>query len=121
MPRKKPKETSEMPEEVWTVEFLDDRPSSEFDEFSPEIQAKMIRIQELIKDVGLQHVRKPYVEHIEDEIWEMRAEGKDEWARALYCTTRGKRVIILRCFKKKTNKTPRREISIAKSRLKDIR
>jgi len=51
----------------------------------------------------------------------MRAEAKDGWGRALYCTVQGKRIIILRCFMKTTNKTPRREINLAKARMKDIK
>jgi len=120
VPAKKASKFNELLKGEWTVEFLDDRPESEFDEFSPEVQAKTIWIQNLIVEVGLPHVGKPYVEQLEDKIWEIRAEGKDGWGRSLYCTAHGRRVIILRCFKKKSNKTPRREIMIAKSRMKDI-
>jgi phage-related protein len=48
----------------------------------------------------------------------MRARGKDGIGRELYCTAKGRRVVILRCFVKKTNKTPRQELEIAEERMK---
>jgi phage-related protein len=57
---------------------------------------------------------------VQDKIWEIRARGKEKMARSLYTTIRGKRVIILRTFVKKTPKTPRREIEIAMQRLKEM-
>jgi phage-related protein len=51
----------------------------------------------------------------------MRAKGRDGIARALYISETGKRVIILRIFIKKTQKTPRKEIKIALSRIQEIK
>jgi phage-related protein len=39
---------------------------------------------------------------------------------ALYVTAQGQRIVIVRVFAKKTQKTPRREIDIALKRAKDI-
>ncbi|WP_083885703.1 type II toxin-antitoxin system RelE/ParE family toxin [Synechococcus sp. PCC 7336] len=41
-------------------------------------------------------------------------------ARALYVTARNERVVIVRAFVKKTQKTPRREIGLALKRVKEI-
>lgn len=105
----------------WTFEFLDDNVEDEFDDFPVEIKAKMFRILELIKDKGLEHVRKPHVDHLGEKLWEMRAQGKDGWGRSLYCTASGRRVVILRCFMKKTNKTPKSEMKIAIERMKTLK
>jgi phage-related protein len=61
-------------------------------------------------------VHEPYIKHIEDRIWEMRLRGRDGIARAVYVTAIGRRVVILRVFTKKTQKTPRREIELARQR-----
>jgi len=105
----------------WTVEFLDERVEAEFDEFSTELKADFVHIAEMIEQVGLQSVGHPHVAHVEGKIWEMRAEDAGKWGRELYCTQKEKRVVILRCFTKKTNKTLRREIDIAKDRIKYLR
>jgi len=55
-----------------------------------------------------------------DRIWEMRLRGKDGIARALYVTATGWRVVILRVSAKKTQKTPRREIELARKRAKEV-
>jgi phage-related protein len=50
----------------------------------------------------------------------MRLRGKDGIARAIYVTAIGQRVVIVRVFAKKTQKTPRREIELALKRAKDV-
>jgi phage-related protein len=65
-------------------------------------------------------VHEPYIKHIEDRIWEMRLRGREGIARALYVTAIGKRVVILRVFMKKTQKTPRHEIELARQRAKEV-
>lgn len=107
--------------EEWTVEFLNDTVEAEFNEFSADIQAEFVNIAEMIAEVGLQDVGYPHVAHIGGKIWEMRAKDRDGWGRQLYCTARGKRVVILRGFMKKTNKTPKREIEIATERMKKLK
>jgi phage-related protein len=50
----------------------------------------------------------------------MRLRGRDRIARALYLTSSGRRVVILRVFVKKTQKTPRREIELARRRAQEV-
>ena len=54
-------------------------------------------------------------------LWEMRLNGRTGTARALYVAAAGRRVVIVRVFTKKTEKTPRREIDMALSRAKLVR
>jgi phage-related protein len=65
-------------------------------------------------------VHEPYVKHIEGKIWEMRMSGKDGIARSFYVTAHRRRVVVLRTFIKKTQKTPSREIALAKKRAKEV-
>ena len=80
-----------------------------------------MRVVHLIESVGLERVREPYVEHLEGPLWEIRMKGKDGIARAAYVTATGYRVVVVRIFPKKTEKTPRREIELALARAKDVR
>jgi len=50
----------------------------------------------------------------------MRLTGRDGIARALYVTAIGKRVIVVRAFVKKTQKTPPAEIALALRRAKEV-
>jgi phage-related protein len=51
----------------------------------------------------------------------MRLKGKDGIARAIYMTAVGRRVVVLRVFVKKTQKTPRREIEFALKRAQEVK
>jgi phage-related protein len=50
----------------------------------------------------------------------MRITGKDGMSRAIYITARGRRVVVVRVFVKKTRKTPRREIDLALNRAREV-
>lgn len=104
----------------WKVEFLNDTAEAEFDGLPREIKAKIVRISQLIENVGVFSVKEPYVRHLQGKIWEIRAAGKETVARSLYTTVAGKRVLILRTFVKKTRKTPKQEIDIALQRMKEF-
>ena len=104
----------------WKVEFLNDTAEAGFDQLPTEIKAKIVRISKLIEQVGLLSVKEPYVRHVHDKIWEIRARAKEKLARSLYTTITGKRVVILRTFVKKTRKTPKREIELALQRMKEF-
>ena len=85
------------------------------------MRAKLEHIVRLIGAFGLEHVREPHVKHLEGRLWEMRLTGRDGIARALYLTATGERVVIVRAFRKKTQKTPRREIELALKRAETLK
>ena len=105
---------------AWIVELLDARVQDELEALPPDMRARFRRIVELIQDHGLERVREPHVKHLEGPLWEMRMRGKDGISRAIYITASGRRVVVVRVFVKKTQKTPRREIDLALERAKEI-
>jgi phage-related protein len=104
----------------WSVVYANEGAEAEVLSLPKDMQAKFRRISELIKVDGLSKVHEPYVKHVEDKIWEMRLNGRDGIARSLYVAAIGKRVIVVRTFIKKTEKTPRSEIDLAKKRIKEL-
>jgi len=104
----------------WVVELLDDRVRQELEGLPADMKARFRRIVELIQGYGLEQVREPHVRHLEESGWEMRMKGKDGISRAIYVTARGRRVVVVRVFVKKTQKTPRREIDLARERAKEV-
>jgi len=104
----------------WRVEVLNDTVRSELDVLPSEIRARLIRLERLIAQVGLETLREPYVKHLEGKLWEMRVTGRDGIARAIYVTAMGRRVVVVRAFIKKTQQTPRSEIDLALRRAKEI-
>jgi phage-related protein len=104
----------------WSVEFLDQTVKSSLDALPIDIRASFQRIVELIQTHGLEHVREPYLKHLEGALWEMRMKGRSGIARAVYVTAVGKRIVVVHVFEKKTQKTPRREIATALKRAKEV-
>jgi phage-related protein len=106
---------------AWTVETLDDVVDAELDELPADMQASFVYISRLIEEFGLERVREPHVKHVVGTLWEMRLKGRDGISRALYVTAVGRRVVVVRVFIKKTQKTPNREIELALKRAKELR
>jgi phage-related protein len=75
----------------------------------------------LIESVGFQGLPADTVKHLEDKLWELRIRGRDGIARAICLTAVQQRVVILRVFIKKTQKTPKQELELARQRAKELR
>ena len=85
-----------------------------------EMQARFLRISELLESFGPQRVGLPHVRPLGEKLWEMRLTGKDGIGRAIYTAASGRRLVVLHAFVKKTQKTPRRAIETALRRSKEI-
>lgn len=105
---------------MWSIVTLGPAVDAELEALPVELLARLSRIGGLIQAHGLERVREPHVKHVEGPLWEIRLIGRDGIARALYVTASGKRVVIVRAFVKKTQKTPREEIALALRRAKEV-
>ena len=105
---------------LWSVEALNDIVGDEILALPRDIRSKLEHISMMIESLGLERMREPYVKHLRGSLWEMRLIGRDGIARAIYVTATGKRVVIVRVFRKKTQKTPREEIELALKRAAEV-
>jgi phage-related protein len=105
---------------TWSVETLNEVVDAELEDLPADMRARFHYISQLIEEFGLERVREPHVKHLRGPLWEMRMKGKDGISRALYVTLVGKRVVIVRAFIKKTQRTPNREIELALKRVKEV-
>jgi phage-related protein len=105
---------------TWRVEILNEAVVAEIAALPADMQARFLRLAERIAQVGLESLGEPHVKHLEGKLWEMRLTGHDGIARALYVTAIGRRVVVVRAFVKKTQKTPRGEIELALRRAKEV-
>ena len=105
---------------IWTVQFLDAEVENEVTALPSDLQAKLFRIIDMIEQFGLVAMREPYVKHLDGSLWEMRMKGRDGIARAIYVTVKGKRAVVVRVFRKKTQKTPRSELKLAQRRAEKV-
>ena len=105
---------------AWTVETLNGTVDAELKALPADMRARFHHISLLIEEFGLERVREPHVKHLQGSLWEMRLKGRDGISRALYVTAVGRRLVVVRAFIKKTQKTPNREIKLAFARAKEI-
>ena len=90
------------------------KPVQEFlDSLDLKMRAKMIGTIEMLKKNGNQ-LRAPYFKPLDDGIMELRAIVGTNTSRVLYFFVIGQRVVLTNGFIKKTQKTPKKEIELAK-------
>lgn len=77
-------------------------------------------MSDVIEEHGLSKLPRDWIKSLGNKLWELRITGRDGVARAIYVTASGQRVIIVRIFVKKTQKTPQHELELARQRAKEI-
>ena len=103
----------------WVVELLSDAVEAELRDLPADMQARFLRIVELLESRGPERVGEPHVKHLDGKLWEMRMTGRDGISRAIYVAVSGRRLLVARIFVKKTQRTPLRELETALRRLKE--
>ena len=64
---------------------------------------------------------EPHTKAFGSGLFELRLKGMEGIARVFFCMMIGRRIVVLHSFMKKTGKTPKRELNLAESRLKEIK
>jgi phage-related protein len=68
------------------------------------------------EDLGMPHTRA-----MGAGLFELRLMAAEGIARVLYCTVENRGIVMLRQFIKKSEKTPRKELDIARGRMKEVK
>lgn len=77
------------------------------------MQAKIIGMMHVLEENG-NLVREPYSKYIDDGIFELRCKVGSDISRVMYFFYVGKKIVMTNGFVKKTQKTPKSEINLAK-------
>ncbi len=83
------------------------------DSLDYKMAAKIYGLIAVLSEKG-NDLRKPYSEHLEDGIFELRAKIGSNITRTLYFFYTGKTIVITNGFIKKTQKTPKSQLRLAK-------
>ena len=97
--------------EVSVEEFLDF--------VNPKMRAKIFGLLGILQEKG-NMLKEPYSKHLDDGIFELRCKFGSDITRVLYFFYYEGKIILTNGFVKKTQKTPKEEIQIAKDRRKDF-
>ena len=63
----------------------------------------------------------PHTDSFGEGLFELRLKGAEGIARVFFCTLIGRKIMMLHSFVKKTQKTPPREIEVARRRMKEVK
>ncbi len=103
----------------WKITFYNAKVEAQTLNFPSGILANLVHIMEMIESFG-PNLGKPYVGSLGSGLYEIRAKGKEGIGRSTYCTIAGKEVVILHSFIKKTKKTPKKDLELARKRMKEV-
>jgi len=83
------------------------------------VLADYARMVELLVEHG-PNLRLPYSRAFGHGLFELRLRGRSGIGRAIYCSLFSKRIVILHAFIKETQRTPDRELKLARERTKEL-
>ena len=83
--------------------------------------AKILREIDLLEEFGLS-LGMPYIKKLvnSEDIWELRIKFSSNNYRIFYFVLKDKKFVLLHAFQKKSDETPKKEISTAISRKNDF-
>lgn len=104
----------------WTIAYYNESIQNEILGLSAGFLARYIRYTDRMEvygpDLGMPHTRA-----MGEGLFELRLKAAEGIARIFYCTIIGKKILMLHQFTKKTDKTPPRELALARRRLKEVK
>jgi phage-related protein len=105
---------------AWTVTFYSAGVETEVLALPAGFVARFLRYAERMEiygpDLGMPHTRA-----MGDGLFELRLKAAEGIARVFYCTVVDRRIVFLHQFVKKSDKAPRKELEVARRRLKEIK
>jgi phage-related protein len=104
----------------WEIDFFNDGLMREIEGWPCGIRAVFIRIAQRMRLHG-PHLGMPLTRAFGDGLFEIRANAHDGTGRAFFCLLVGRKILILHCFVKKTDRTPHRELETARRRMREVK
>jgi phage-related protein len=84
------------------------------------LQARYINLTRRMMEFG-PNLGLPHTDAFGGGLFELRLKGAEGIARVFFCTLVNKDIVMLHCFVKKSQKTPAKELNIARNRLQEIK
>jgi phage-related protein len=105
---------------IWNVTFYNERVEAEILALPTGLLARFLRYAERMETFG-PYLGMPHTRAMGGGLFELRMKAAEGIGRVFYCTLIGRRIVFLHQFVKKTDKTPLKELSIARQRMKEVK
>ncbi len=103
----------------WQIKYYSPKLEDEILNLPDGLLARYLRLTDLMIEFG-SNLGLPHTKAIENGLFELRVKSQEGIARVFFCTKIGKKIIMLHSFIKKSQKTPKKEIKIAKTRMGEV-
>jgi phage-related protein len=104
---------------AWRIEYYHETVEQSVLDLPPGLLARYLRLTDLMIEFG-PRLGMPHTRAMGEGLFELRVKGREGIARVFYCTVVQRRIVILHVFIKKSQKTPKRELEVAKRRLQEV-
>jgi len=84
------------------------------------LQARYIALTDRMIEYG-PNLGLPHTDAFGSGLFELRLKGAEGIARVFFCTMVEQEIVMLHSFMKKTQKTPEKELKLAKKRIKELK
>ena len=84
------------------------------------LQARFIALTDRMIEYG-PNLGLPHTDAFGGGLFELRLKGAEGIARVFFCTMVEQEIVMLHSFMKKTQKTPEKELKLAKKRIKELK
>jgi len=104
----------------YSIEYYSDSVADEILALPDTLAARYVVLTRRMVAVG-PNLGAPHTDTFGDGLFELRLKGQEGIARVFFCALVGRRVMMLHSFIKKSQRTPLREIEIARKRMKEVK
>jgi phage-related protein len=104
---------------AWSIEYYSNAVERTILRFPPGLLARYVRLTDLMLEFG-PALGMPHTRAMGGGLFELRVKGQEGIARVFYGTTVAQRIVMLHVFIKKSQKTPQKELDIARRRLQEV-
>ena len=105
---------------AWSIEYYSERVEKAILKLPAGFLARYLRLTDLMLEFGA-NLGMPHTKAIGDGLLELRLKSKEGIARVFYCTVIKEKIVVLHVFVKKSQKTPKKDLEIARGRLKEVK
>jgi phage-related protein len=104
----------------YIIEYYSDEVAIAILSLPDTLAARYIVLTRRMTAVGA-NLGPPHTDAFGDGLFELRLKGAEGIARVFYCTLIGRRIVMLHSFVKKSQKTPPKELEVARKRMKEVK
>lgn len=105
----------------WKITYYNQKVYDEIETLSVCFLGKYGAITNRMIEQGTANLGMPYTRAMGDGLFEIRLKAQTGIARILYCVLHNRNIVMLHSFIKKSQQTPKKELTLARFRMKEVR